>query len=163
MSDTDMPRSGRPITGRTVLAICLGAFAVVLAANLTLLFSATGTFPGLVVKNSYVAGVGWDARAEAQRALGWQTVVAYRDGALALSVTGPDGAGVEGLAPELVVGRPATSAEDRRLSATAGAEPGRYAAAVELAPGLWRVAIATTAADGRRYAATAELYVPEPR
>ena len=47
-STHDMPKGeGRPLTGRTVLAITVGAFAVILAANLTLAFSAVGTFPGV--------------------------------------------------------------------------------------------------------------------
>lgn len=163
MSDSTETPTGRPVTGRMVLIIALSAFAVILAANLTLLFSATGSFPGLIVKNSYVASQGWDARTQAQRALGWKTVVGYRDGTLSVQVAGSDGTAVEGLAPTLLVGRPASSAEDQTLTARAGAEPGIYSADITLAPGIWRVSITAESAEGQSYAAGAELLVPEPR
>lgn len=71
-----MKEAGRPreLTGRHVLIIALAAFGVILAANLTMLFAATGTFPGLVVKNSYVASQqfnGWLEEAREAEALGY--------------------------------------------------------------------------------------------
>ena len=61
-----MSTEPRPLTGRKVLLIAVAAFAVILAANLAMLLAATGTFPGLVVKNSYVASQDWTARTDAQ-------------------------------------------------------------------------------------------------
>ena len=63
----------KPLTGRKVLLIAVAAFGVVIAANLAMLLAATGTFPGLVVKNSYVASQGFDAKTAAQRAEASQT------------------------------------------------------------------------------------------
>lgn len=154
--------SGRPdgpkLTGRTVLAIAAGAFAVVLAANLTLLVSATGTFPGLVVKNSYVAGVGWDARAAAQRALGWRSTLAYDGIAIRARVTDAAGRPVDGLSLEAAVGRPATAAEDRTVTLTL--EDGEYAAPMALGPGLWQVVLRSRGADAPAYEALARFHVP---
>jgi nitrogen fixation protein FixH len=153
--------SDRPLTGRRVLLIAVSAFAVVFAANMALLFSATGTFPGLVVKNSYVAGQGWDARAAAQRALGWQTSVGYADGALRARVTDADGRTVEDLALAVMVGRPASDATDRSL--TLAARDGLYEAPVALGPGLWQVTLKTTGEGAPAYTAIADLFIPEPR
>ncbi|MEL6218405.1 MAG: FixH family protein [Pseudomonadota bacterium] len=162
MSNTHLDRSARPITGRMVLAIALLAFGVILTANLTLLFSATGSFPGLIVKNSYVASQGWDARTAAQRTLGWQSVVAHRDDVLTVRFSDAEGAPLEGLAPALTVGRPATDAQDRALTARAGSKPGEYEVEASLAPGQWRIAIAAN--DGKAsYTASANLFVPEPK
>ena len=47
------------------------AFGVIIAVNLTLAFNAVRTFPGLEVKNSYVASQSFDADRAAQNALGW--------------------------------------------------------------------------------------------
>lgn len=61
----------KPLTGRKVLMILLAAFGTILAVNMTLLYNAVKTFPGLEVKNSYVASQTFDDRDIAQRALGW--------------------------------------------------------------------------------------------
>ncbi|HEU0223277.1 MAG TPA: FixH family protein, partial [Paracoccaceae bacterium] len=54
------------MTGRLVLAVALGAFGIVIAVNLVLVFAATRTFPGLVVPNSYVASQDFDRSRVAQ-------------------------------------------------------------------------------------------------
>lgn len=128
----------RKITGRTVLIVAVSAFAVVLAANLTLLYAATGSFPGLVVKNSYVAGIGWDDRTRAQRALGWHASVGHADGTLSIRLIDDDGRPVDDLAVEATVRRPAQAGADHEVRLSQGAE-GAYRAPLVLAPGQWRV------------------------
>ena len=51
-----------PFTGRHMLAVVFAFFAAIIAVNLVMAFLATGTFPGLVVKNSYVASQGYNQR-----------------------------------------------------------------------------------------------------
>jgi nitrogen fixation protein FixH len=148
------------LTGRKVLLIAVAAFGVILAANLAMLLAATGTFPGLVVKNSYVASQGWNARTDAQRALGWKAVADYGDGALRVAMTGRDGAPVRGLSVVAVVGRPASARDDVRLELTEGAQS--YAAPLVLAPGMWRVVITGTDAEGGSFEAEARFYVRDP-
>ncbi|MFQ5566647.1 MAG: FixH family protein [Paracoccaceae bacterium] len=148
------------MTGRRVLLIAVAAFAVIIAANLAMLLAATGTFPGLVVKNSYVASQGWDRKTDAQRALGWRAAAWYGDGTLRVTMTGRDGAPVTGLSVVAVVGRPASAREDVRLELAEGAHG--YAAPLVLAPGMWRVTIAGTDAEGDRFEAEAQFYVREP-
>lgn len=144
MSDT----SAKPLTGRKVLLIAIACFGTVIAANLTMLFAATGTFPGLVVKNSYVEGQGWNDRMAAQKALGWTANVGYADGILKVDL------GAESDAPlRLIVGRPSSAAGDVTLVLAAG----ERTTPIALAPGLWRVEIDTT--DGPAFHATAHLTV----
>ena len=69
------PLAGRPLTGRKVLAIALGAFAVVAAVNAVFVVLALGSWTGLERRNAYLEGLDYNrtlARAEAQRALGWR-------------------------------------------------------------------------------------------
>jgi len=155
-----MTTKPRPLTGRKVLLIAVAAFAVVLAANLAMLLAATGTFPGLVVKNSYVASQGWNRKTAAQRALGWQASASYGDDTLRVTMTGPDGAPVRGLGVVAVVGRPASARDDVRLELTEGAEG--YAAPLALAPGAWRIAISGTGDAGASFEAEAQIYVRDP-
>ncbi len=155
-----MSAEPKPLTGRKVLLIAVAAFGVILAANLAMLFAAISTFPGLVVKNSYVASQGWDRKTEAQRALGWKAAASYADGTLRVAMTGRDGAPVTGLNVVAVVGRPASTREDVRLELAEGAEG--YAAPLVLAPGMWRVAIAGTNAEGGNFEAVAQFYVRDP-
>lgn len=146
----------RELTGRKVLIIAVAAFGVILAANLTMMFAATGTFPGLVVASSYVASQGWNERTAAQRALGWQAEAAIAAGELAVRFTDAAGAPVAGLAVRAVVGRPASQAEDRRLELVE--RDGLYRAPVDLAPGTWRVDILGTDDQGRSFEAQVELF-----
>lgn len=101
----------KPLTGRKVLFVLLSAFGVILAVNMTLLYNAVKTFPGLEVKNSYVASQTFDDRAIAQRALGWAPEVKYANGQMNLSIF----ANGEFIFPEVIdvrVGRPTHGGED---------------------------------------------------
>ncbi len=149
----------RRLTGRHVLVIALAAFGTVIAANLTMLFAATGSFPGLVVENSYVASQGWDARAAAQEALGWRAETAWRDGRLVVLLRDADGRAIEDAAIEATVGRPTMAAEDRTVRLARA--DGGYAASVPLSPGAWRVEIRTV--EGPAFTVADRLYVRESR
>ncbi|GMG83451.1 FixH family protein [Paralimibaculum aggregatum] len=153
---TDYTPRGRPLTGRKVLLMAVGAFAVVIGANIALVVAATGSFPGLIVKNSYVASQGWDARTKALRALGWSTAAGYGDGRLRVEVTGADGAPVEALEMTAVVGRPARDLADRTVPLAPVA--GGYEAEIALAPGNWLARLSVAGAPD--FAATARLHVP---
>ena len=147
----------RELTGRHVLAIVVAAFAVIIAANLTMLFAATGSFPGLVVKNSYVAGQGWDARTNAQRDLAWSAEVQHRNGELRIALTDDAGQPVTSSAPVIRIGRPTTAAVD--YSANAVWKSGTYRVPAHLAPGRWRVDLAFT--EPKPFSTTVEIWVEE--
>ncbi len=67
------------IKGWHVFVWFAAAFSVIIGVNLTLAFKAVATFPGLEVRNSYVASQSFDADRAAQLALGWD-VSASLDG-----------------------------------------------------------------------------------
>lgn len=61
----------REIKGWHVFAGFALAFSVIITVNLTLAFNALRTFPGLEVKNSYVASQAFDREKAAQLGLDW--------------------------------------------------------------------------------------------
>ncbi|QDC08309.1 FixH family protein [Oceanicola sp. D3] len=134
------------ITGRQVFAVTAGAFAVIIGVNLVMAYKAVSTFPGLEVKNSYVASQQFDAKREAQEALGWNVAPQYEGGVLAIAVTGPEGrpAVVENF--EVMVGRTTVRNQDRMPEFTY--EGGRFVAPVDLAQGRWEVRVKANAVDG---------------
>ncbi|MEO1000586.1 MAG: FixH family protein [Pseudomonadota bacterium] len=161
MSDTSEHTpapGGRPLTGRHVLMIALGAFGIIIAANLTMLFAALGSFPGLEVKNSYVASQHFDARRSAQEALGWQSTVTEEAGALRIALLTAEGVPARPETISLTIGRPSHDREDLVLTPAAAAG-GAWRVEAPLTPGLWRVEIAATAADGTAFATRHDLHV----
>lgn len=148
--------STRPLTGRTVFLITAGAFAVIIGVNLTLAFQAVATFPGLEVKNSYVASQNFDARRNAQEALGWTVTVEVEAGRLTLGFV--DEAGP--VAPEIVsatLGR-ATHVEADRTPALVWTGVA-YSAPVDLAPGNWNLRLVARAADGTLFERRFPIYI----
>ncbi|HMO06783.1 MAG TPA: FixH family protein [Paracoccaceae bacterium] len=140
---------GRPITGRQVLLFTIGAFGVIVAVNLTMAWKAVSTFPGLEVKNSYVASQGWNAARDAQAALGWRLTQEYRDGVLTLRFTDAAGLPAPVASVAALVGR-ATAAQDDMVP-DLRYEGGVYVADAPLKPGRWMVRVEARAADGTAF------------
>lgn len=145
------------LTGRHVLAITLGAFGVIIGANIALAVAAILTFPGLEVSNAYVASQGFDADRAAQEALGWTLTPVYEPGRLTLTFTDRAGfpAPVAGLA--VLVGR--ATAADEDTSPAFVADGGRFTAPLTLAPGKWMLRVEATASDGTRFFQRLDLRV----
>ncbi|MBY8977738.1 FixH family protein [Rhodobacteraceae bacterium NNCM2] len=148
----------RQLTGRHVLIIAVTAFAIIIAANMAMLFAATGTFPGLVVGNSYVASQKWNAKTDAQKALGWTADVSYDAGQLLVTLVDRQGTPVS--APLMAeIGRPSSDVADREF-ALVGTDAG-YELPIELDPGIWRVHVRTE--SGTPYEIETRIMVPERR
>lgn len=146
----------RKLTGRHVLMIFVGAFGVIIGVNLFLAWSAVKTFPGLEVKNSYVASQTFDQRRAAQEALGWTARADHRDGLLTLSITDAQGMGVDVAELDATLGRPTHVRDDItpdfRFDGTA------YVAPVDLDDGNWNIRISALAADGTEFRKRVVLY-----
>ncbi|MXQ09205.1 nitrogen fixation protein FixH [Alphaproteobacteria bacterium GH1-50] len=150
--------SERQITGRQVFFVTASAFAVIIAVNMTMAFKAVSTFPGLEVKNSYVASQSFDARRAAQEALGWDVALGHENGTLSLAITDADGRPVRANDLSLLIGRKTTSGQDQTPEMTYSG--GQYSAPVDLASGHWTVRLKATAPDGTPYEKRLALYVP---
>ena len=133
------------LTGWHVLAIFVTCFSVIITVNLTLAYNAVATFPGLEVKNSYVASQSFEEERQAQEALGWD-VRAYTDrGALVLDIA-KDGAPVSPKIVSATFGRATHVGQDQ---SPIFAFDGRvHRAPVQIAPGNWNLRLVAEAADG---------------
>ena len=138
----------KEITGRHVLAFTVGAFGVIIAVNVLMAYKAVSTFPGLEVKNSYVASQGFDARRAAQEKLGWQFAHDYNPatGRLVLDLTDSAGAPAPVSALKVLVGRTTEAKDDQMPELVMVA--GKWEADVTLGPGKWLLKIEATSADG---------------
>jgi nitrogen fixation protein FixH len=74
------------LKGWHVFAGFAGAFGIIIAVNLTLAFQAVKTFPGLEVRNSYVASQKFDVERNAQLALDWDVSATLEGQTLSLVI-----------------------------------------------------------------------------
>ncbi|MBB4265633.1 FixH family protein [Roseospira visakhapatnamensis] len=130
----------------------VGGFAVVLVANLALLYFATTTFSGLTTRQAYVEGLAYNDRVaedQAQAALGWTLDVALSSEvtplpdaagrAATLRVTAEDAGGrpLDGLVITALVRRPTQQGLDQTVT-LAPVGPGAYRIHLTLPkPGVW--------------------------
>ncbi len=147
----------REFTGKHAAILFVGAFGVIIAVNLALAVSAVRTFPGLEVRNSYVASQEFNTRLAQQRALGWSVRAEARGGRVILAITDAGGAPVEVADLSAVLGR-ATHVQDDVRPAFAF-DGTAYVAPVDLAPGNWNIRMVARAADGTRFSQRVLLHV----
>ncbi|MFV0358504.1 FixH family protein [Tropicimonas sp.] len=145
------------LTGRKVLFITVAAFSVVIAVNVTLAVLAVGTFPGLEVRNSYVASQTFDADRAAQEALGWKVDAVVEDGVLTMTFLGRNGYPVEVRELDATVGRPTQVRDDVRPDFSY--RDGVFTAPVDLAPGFWDIRFVALAPDGTSFRQRIELRI----
>jgi nitrogen fixation protein FixH len=149
-----------PLNGWHVLGIVGLFFGTIIAVNVVMAVFATGTFPGLVVKNSYVASQNYNAliaesRAQARR--GWTASLSAHDGSLHVRLAEPSGAPLIGLDVSARIGRPASVREDRVFSLSPAADG--YAAEDALPAGRWIVELEARSGGDLVYRVTRPLFV----
>ena len=147
----------RELKGWHVAAIFCVGFGIIIAVNLTLAFNAVATFPGLVVKNSYIASQKFEAQRDAQDALGWQTSVTYTDGTLVLDLTGANARPAEVSELEVVVGRTTHVAAD--ATPELRFDGAVWRAPMTLDPGHWLIRLNAVAPDGTTFERSIPLFV----
>ncbi len=146
-----------PITGPKAFAIFSSFFVVIIAVNVVMAVQAVRTFPGLEVKNSYVASQTFDAERKAQEALGWTAQAAIEGGNLVLWVVGADGAPVQGATISAVLGRATVAAEDQTLAFAFDGTSWR--APVAVSRGHWELRLEAVAVDGTVFRQRLDLNV----
>ena len=147
------------ITGRKVFAIVASFFGVIIIVNLFMAYNAISTFPGLEVKNSYVASQGFDRNREAQEALGWQLSPDYdaAEGRLRLTFTDASGGPADVVGLAVLVGRATIARDDSTPQFTRTA--GVFEAPLTLDPGKWMLRVEAEAADGTMFRQRIELFI----
>ncbi len=138
--------SKSPLTGRKVTLMFCGAFATIIGANLTLLYSALGSFPGLETRQPYVEAKSFETRRIAQERLNWSSDVSYKQGRVELSLTTLEGATVVLPNIRMRVGKATGHKSDQNLVLDFDGKS--YGASIILPDGNWQVQIQTTALDG---------------
>ncbi|WP_068316021.1 FixH family protein [Aliiruegeria sabulilitoris] len=145
------------LTGRKVFIITASAFSVIIGVNLTMAYLAVGTFPGLEVKNSYVASQHFDDDRAAQEALGWDVAAKVEQGMLSIAFTGRTGYPVDVASIDATVGR-ATHVRDD-VTPEFAYKDGTFTAPVDLATGNWNIRMVATAPDGTPFRQRIVLHV----
>ena len=135
-----------PLNGRRVLTIFIGLFTVIIGANVVMAVQAVSTFPGLEVKNSYVASQQFDDDRAAQEALGWLAEPSYDGQTLALTISDRQGLPAPVQALRVTISRPTQKRDD--VTPQMRYSGGLWVADVALAPGAWVVHLEADAPDG---------------
>lgn len=148
----------RELKGRHVLAITVSAFAIIIGVNVYMASQAIKTFPGLEVKNSYVASQTFDEDRIAQEALGWD-VKGHVDGdRFVMTINDIDGAPIEGVDIGGALGRPTSIKEDITPEFTFDGT--QYVATTGVLPsGNWNFRMIATAPDGTLFKQRVVFYI----
>jgi nitrogen fixation protein FixH len=151
----------KTLTGRHVALIFCGCFSVIIGVNLALAYNAVKTFPGLEVKNSYVASQVFDENRAAQEALGWTVSAQALADEVVLSVTDTAGKPVELAALSATLGR-ATHVRDDQIP-DFRFDGARYIAKATLGPGNWNLRMVATSDDGTTFQQRIVLHIQKPK
>lgn len=139
----------RELTGKHVLIICLAAFGVIIGVNVLMAVKAVSTFPGLEVRNSYVASQSFDRDRSAQQALHWTVTPEYDGRVLSLTIRDAQGYPARLRSLDVTVGRPTHVRDDQDLELSY--QGGVFSAPLQLAPGAWIIHVAAVAEDGTAF------------
>lgn len=148
----------KPLTGRKVLVMLIAFFAIVIAANATMMKLAISTLPGTEVDNPYVEGLHYDRQimaAREQAARNWQVdahIQRNADGGAMVQVEARDAGGrpVTGLKFQGRLERPTDKRADLPVElAEVGIGVYRGSAAA-VAPGQWDLVLEGNAKGGQR-------------
>ncbi len=160
MITADTQTSQFRFTGWHMLACMIAFFGVIITVNFTMAYMASGTWTGLVVKNSYVASQKFNGElkdAQLQAESGIRSRLTYADGELVIRVSNRDGTGILPSQAEAWIGRPAFEQQDRILRADCQ-DGGLCVVRSDLKPGLWAIRFLAVA-EGRSYRRDARLLV----
>jgi len=135
----------RELKGWHVASGFVVAFGIIITVNLTLAFNAVRTFPGLEVKNSYVASQSFDVDRAAQEALDWDVTALLDGDELRLTILE---SGMP-IAPEIeqaIFGRATFVGHDQTPNFVF--RDGALIAPVDAGSGNWNLRLRARAADG---------------
>ena len=136
------------LTGRHVFAMFAFGFATIIAVNLILAFNAVASFPGVEVKNSYLASQAFDRTRAAQEALNWEVSATLFDDKLTLRFD-KDGQPIKPQIISAVFGRATSVAADQHPGFIF--DQGAFTAQVDAAPGNWNLRIVAQSDNGTRF------------
>lgn len=152
-----MAKREREFTGKHMLMVFGGAFAVIIGVNIALAVNAVKTFPGLEVKNSYIASQEFDVRRSAQEALGWSVYASSVGDEVRLEITDAEGRPVEVAKLSATLGRATHVQDDQQPEFTFDGQA--YVAPADLGPGNWNIRMVARAKNGTEFTQRVILHV----
>lgn len=138
----------KQLTGWHVFGTFALAFGVIISVNMTLAVKAVRTFPGLEVKNSYVASQTFDTQRRAQEALNWDVSATLAGDQLSLEVL-QDGTPVRPNILSAVFGRATHVGQDQEPVFIFDGEA--FTAQVTGGAGNWNLRLTAQAEDGTEF------------
>jgi nitrogen fixation protein FixH len=147
-------------TGRHMLLTMLAFFGVIIAVNVTMAWFARSSWTGFVVENSYVASQQFNtkmAETRAQQALGWTSHFSIADGIVRYTISDAKGAKVALESVSITFRRPVDDREDQTI--VLAKDAGGYAAAHDVADGMWLVETDADANLPNLYRETRRIHV----
>lgn len=147
----------RQLTGKHVLFGFVAFFGTIIVVNLFMAYSAVSTFPGLEVRNGYIASQSFDDRRAAQQALGWTARVEVNAGQLSIAIVDADGQPVQAGGVAALVGRPTSNRDD--FTPELVFDGRAYVAPVELASGKWILRLTAVSASGEPFEQRLDVHV----
>lgn len=139
----------KKLTGWHVFLGFAAAFGIIIAVNFTLAYKSVSTFPGLEVKNSYVASQRFETERDAMRELGWTSKAELSPERVVLELRDKSGKIVVPAEIDARIGRATHAGEDRVLELVETADG--YSAAGSFGPGTWTLFLTAKADDGTLY------------
>lgn len=147
----------KPLTGRKVLLMFVAFFGVIVSVNFFMAYRAISTFPGLDVKNSYIANQSFDDDRDSQMALGWKVNVSYDGIKLLVVVVDENGEPADVAKLNAIVTRPTHVRDDQKPEFQQ--RGGKFIAPITLAEGQWNLRLRATAIDGTLFKQRLNFYV----
>lgn len=145
------------LKGWHVFAGFAAAFGVIITVNVVMATKAITTFPGLEVRNGYVASQSFDERRTAQQALGWAVAVEAVEGRLRLAITDENGRAVQVGQIDATVGRPTEAKDD--ITPEFVFDGKAYTAPAALGAGKWILRLKTQSLDGVPFEQRLDVHV----
>ncbi len=136
------------LKGKHVAAMFISGFGIIIAVNLTLAWNAVQTFPGLEVKNSYVASQSFDADRAAQLALEWDVRAFIQADQLVLEIL-KDGDPVQPIITSAVFSRATSVSVDQTPDFKF--DGAVFSAPVQAGLGNWNLRIVAKADNGTTF------------
>lgn len=161
MDQSDFVPTGKPFTGKHMIAVIGLFFGTIITVNLIMAYYATSTWSGLVVKNSYVASQEFNGKVEKvkqQEALGYTGKLHAGKGRLSFAFTDKAGAAVASQAVTVLLRRPVTDKADTTVTLARNAD-GTWSADHVLKDGLWIAVIDATTRDAGNWRQTLRFSV----
>ena len=161
MSEALHMKAPKSFTGWHMLAIMFVFFGIVIAVNVTLAVLAVRTNTGLVVEDSYKAGLTYDrdmAKAKADAAMDIHPKLYFGDGLLRVALANSNGVPVDVKALNLTFGHPVSATTDEVL-AFVPESVGVFTAQAKLTTGVWEGDLVATLASGDSWTRPIKLVV----